>query len=172
ICRPGDRLLFTKTAGLEGTAIIASEYSQTLRRLPSSTLECAKSFSQRISVVKEALAIARLQGVHAMHDPTEGGVITGLWELAEASNLGIEVWSDKIRIAPETIQICSILRLNPLKLMSSGSLLVAVKPSEPGHVKRKLRELKVPVSEVGVLTPRAVERTVLSNGRRTKLRTV
>ncbi len=170
--RPGDRILFTKTAGLEGTAIIASEYSQKLRRLPSSTLECAKSFSQRISVVKEALAIARLQGVHAMHDPTEGGVITGLWELAEASNLGIEVWSDKIRIAPETIQICSILRLNPLKLMSSGSLLVAVKPSETGQVKRKLRELKVPVSEVGVLTPRAVERNLLSNGRKTKLRPV
>ncbi len=170
--RPGDRILLTKTAGLEGTAIIASECSRRLGRLPSSTLEHAKSFSQDISVVREALAIARLQGVHAMHDPTEGGVITGLWELAEASNLGIEVWSDKIRIAPETTQICSILRLNPLKLMSSGSLLVAVKPSETGRVKRKLRELKVPVSEVGVLTRRAVERNLLSSGRKTRLRPV
>ena len=124
--RRGDLVLLTKTAGIEGTAILASDYSVKLRGLRPSTLERARTFSKQISVVKEALAIVGVKGVHAMHDPTEGGVLNGLWELAEASNLGIDAWADKAGVALETDQICSVLGLDPLKLMSSGSLLVAV----------------------------------------------
>jgi hydrogenase expression/formation protein HypE len=140
--------------------------------LQPSILEHARAFSQQISVVKEALAIAGAREVHAMHDPTEGGVLNGLWELAEASNLGIDAWADKMSVAPETERICSVLRLDPLKLMSSGSLLVAVQPSGASRIARKLRRMNVHVSEVGVLTGRAAGRYLFRNGRKLRLQAV
>ena len=170
--RRGDLILLTKTAGIEGTAILASDHSVKLVGLQSSTLERARAFSKQISVVKEALAIAGARGVHAMHDPTEGGVLNGLWELSEASGLGIDAWADKMSIARETEQVCSPLGLDPLKLMSSGSLLVAVQPSEAGRVAARLRRMDVPVSEVGVLTARGSGRNLFRNGRKLRLRAV
>ncbi len=170
--RNGDRVLFTKTAGLEGTAILASDFSGRLRRLPPKSLKKAKSFSRQLSVAKEALAIAKFRGVHAIHDPTEGGVLNGLWELAEASRLGIEVRADRIRVASETQGICSVVGLDPLKLMSSGSILVAVDPSEAHAVKHRLSQTGVRVSDVGVLTPRASGRYLLRDGKRTRLEAV
>ena len=170
--RLGDKILLTKTAGLEGTAILASDHSSRLRHLSHSTIDRARKFSEQISIVNEALAVAGLQGVHSMHDPTEGGVLNGLWELAEASNLGINVWADKVRIAPETLEICSVLHLDPLKLMSSGSLLVAVQPSAAYRVTRKLRRMNVNVSEVGSLAPKSSGRYLFKNGRKILLRAV
>ncbi len=170
--RSGDRVLFTKMAGLEGTAILASDYSSRLRGVRPKSMKKAKSFSREMSVVKEALKIAKSQGVHAIHDPTEGGVLNGLWELAEASQLGIEVRADQIKVASETQEICSVLGLDPLKLMSSGSLLVAVAPSAVETVKRNLSQMGVRVSDVGVLTPRSSGRNVLRGGNRTRLEAV
>src|SRR5438309_1639403 len=107
--RPGDRVLLTKTAGLEGTAILARDRSTLLRKkgVPEALLKLAKAYQDQIRVVEEALLTAKLKGVHALHDPTEGGVLNGSWEMAEASNLGIEVWADKIPVAPATPVICS-----------------------------------------------------------------
>jgi len=85
--RAGDSILLTKTSGIEGTAILASDYEERLHLQPS-RLGQAKRLSKRISVVKEALAIAKIPGVHAMHDPTDGGVLNGLCEIAESSRLG------------------------------------------------------------------------------------
>jgi len=73
--REGDKVLLTKTAGLEGTAILATDYGNKLKDLEPKTLDRARKFSEQISVVKEALTAARVKGVHAMHDPTEGGVL-------------------------------------------------------------------------------------------------
>ncbi len=170
--RSGDRVLLTKMAGLEGTAILASDYSNTLRGIHPKSMKRAKSFSLEMSVVKEALEIAKFRGVHAMHDPTEGGVLNGLWELSEASGLGIEVAADRIKVASETREICSVLGLDPLKLMSSGCILVAVDSSTVGTVKRKLSQMRVMVSDVGVLTPGSSGRYVLRGGKRTRLEAV
>lgn len=147
----GDRILLTKTAGLEGTAILASDHANRLRGLRPGILARARRFSGQISVVREALAAVKVSGVHAMHDPTEGGVLNGLWELSEASSLGIRVESDGIPVAMETETICKSLGLNPLKLMSSGSLVVAVDPSRVQAVAKVLRNTGVRVSEVGTL---------------------
>src|SRR5260370_16432815 len=124
--RVGDWILMTKTAGIEGTAILASEYSERLKRIKRAMVRKAQSLAKQISIVDEAMSISKIPGVHALHDPTEGGVLNGLWELAEASGLGMEVWPDPIPLPAETSSICSELRLDPLKLMSSGCLLVAV----------------------------------------------
>src|SRR2546428_1199558 len=141
--RVGDWILMTKTAGIEGTAILASEYSRRLKRIEQAMVRRAQSFAKQISIVEEAMSISKIAGVHALHDPTEGGVLNGLWELAEASGMGIEVWADRIPLTAETSRICSELRLDPLKLMSSGCLLVAVAPHGGG------RGMKTPRSHRG-----------------------
>jgi hydrogenase maturation factor len=168
----GDLVLLTRTAGLEGTSIIASDYAERLKKLPTKTLKRARSFSSQMSVVNEALGVARVRGVHAMHDPTEGGVLNGLWELAEASGLGIEAWADKVPIAPETMQICTRLRLDPLRLMSSGSLLIALESSALGRAVRVLGKGRVRVSTVGRLVSRKRGRYVVRKGRRLELKAV
>lgn len=170
--REGDTILLTRTAGLEGTAILASDYPERLKKIPERTLEKARGFSNRISVVGEALRVARVAGVHALHDPTEGGVLNGLWELATASRLGIEAWADRIPVAPETRVVCSRLRLDPLKLMSSGSLLIAVQPSAVNRVARVLGKSRVLVSGVGRLVSRERGRYVVRGGRRLRLKAV
>ena len=170
--REGDKVLLTKTAGLEGTAILATDYGNKLKDLEPKTLDRARKFSEQISVVKEALTAARVKGVHAMHDPTEGGVLNGLWELAKASNLGIEVDADRIPVASETGRVCRVLGLDPLRLMSSGSLLVAADPAKAETVARALKRIPVRVSEVGRLMSASKGRYVARGPRRLKLEAV
>jgi len=167
--RVGDWILMTKTAGIEGTAILASEYSERLKRIKPAMVRKAQSLAKEISIVDEAMSISKIAGVHALHDPTEGGVLNGLWELAEASGLGIEVWADRIPLAAETSRICSELRLDPLKLMSSGCLLVAVAPHSVERVMKELRNHRVRVSEVGRVRPRAKGRFLLKGGKKLDL---
>jgi hydrogenase expression/formation protein HypE len=167
--RIGDRILMTKTAGIEGTAILASEYLGRLKRIKRETIRKAQSFAKHINIVEEAMSISKMTGVHALHDPTEGGVLNGLWELAEASGLGIEVWADRIPLAKETSKICSELRLDPLKLMSSGCLLAAVAPDSVGRAMKALRNRGVMVSEVGEVRPKAKGRFLLKGDKKLEL---
>lgn len=122
--RVGDDVLVTKWIGIEGTSIIAKEKEETLRKRFSETfIEEAKRFDQFLSVVPEA-AIAVESGVSAMHDVTEGGIYGALWELAEASGVGLEIDLKAIPIRQETVEICECFRLNPYQLISSGCMLM------------------------------------------------
>ena len=167
--RVGDWVLMTKTAGIEGTSILASEYSGRLKKVERKTILKAQSFAKQISIVAEAMSISKITGVHALHDPTEGGVLNGLWELAQASGLGIEVWADRIPLATETSRICSELRLDPLKLMSSGCLLATVAGNSVGRVMKALRNQGVKVSEIGRVRPRAKGRFLLKGDKKLDL---
>jgi hydrogenase maturation factor len=165
--RIGDRILITKTAGLEGTAILASDYAKHLQSVGEDVLKKARSLSKQISIVKEALSISRVHGVHALHDPTEGGVLNGFWELAEASGHGIEIVEDNIPVAEETRKLCSKLKLDPLRLMSSGCLIVSAAPSSIPTVSSILNKLRVRFSDVGRLLPQSKGRWIISgNGRK------
>jgi len=104
-----------------------------------------------------------------LHDPTEGGVLNGLWEMAEASGLGIEVWADRIPVAMETLEICSELHLDPLKLMSSGCLLVAVASNSVRRVMKTLRDQSVMVSDVGRVRPSSKGRFLSKGGTKMEL---
>src|SRR2546427_338465 len=128
--------------------------------------------SSQISVVKEALTIAKVPGVRLIHDPTEGGILNASWELGEASHLGVEVWADKIPVAKETLMICSRLRLDPLKLMSSGCLLTVVDPRHVDRVVKALRKLRVGASLIGTITPIAEGRHYSINGEKSDLQPV
>jgi hydrogenase maturation factor len=126
--RPGEALLLTKAAGLEGTAILADERARQLRRAGSAALvraACRLRQDPGVSVVAEARTAAR-HGASAMHDPTEGGVRAALHELAYASGVALRVEVDQIPVRPETIQICRRFDLDPLGLIGSGALLVTI----------------------------------------------
>lgn len=126
----GDDVVVTKWIGIEGTSIIAKEKEEELLvRFARPFVEEAKNFDQFLSVVPEA-AIAVKSGVSAMHDVTEGGIYGALWELAEASGVGLEIDLKAIPIRQETVEICECFRLNPYQLISSGCMLMT---SPDGH---------------------------------------
>lgn len=149
--RPGDELVMTKWAGLEGTSIIAAEKREVLeKRLPKQLIDTARDFREYISVVPEA-AVAVKAGVSAMHDVTEGGIFGALWEMGEASGVGMTVDLHKIPIRQETIEVCEIFDVNPYMLISSGSMLMGA--SNGNLLVEKLAEEGIPAAVIG----RAVE---------------
>ena len=120
----GDDVVVTKWIGIEGTSIIAKEKEEKLlQRFARPFVEEAKNFDRFLSVVPEA-AIAVKSGVSAMHDVTEGGIYGALWELAEASGIGLEIDLKAIPVRQETVEICECFRLNPYQLISSGCMLM------------------------------------------------
>ncbi len=147
--REGLEVIVAKYVGAEGTAIIASDFANLLREkgVDEKTLETAREFFNHISVVKEALAIADI--VEAMHDPTEGGLLGALYEVAFATNTVIELWVDKVPVHDITRRVCSLLGIEPLKLISSGALLAFVKSNIVDEVLARLRKIGVPAAHVG-----------------------
>ena len=170
----GDTLLMTKTAGIEGTAVLAADHSRLLKRkgVDDRTISRALRFSNMISIVREAVIASKTKGVTAMHDPTEGGVLNGLWELAEASGRGIIVESDKIPVAPETRTISDALKLDPLKLLGSGSLVIAVAAPRKDAVLERLNENRIRATEIGRLTRNNKGRLVNHGGIQRRLTAV
>ncbi len=125
--RPSDAVMLTGGIPIEATAIIAREKETELKgRFEPAFIRRSQDylFDPGISVVKAAALAARTGEVHAMHDPTEGGLATGLWELAEASNCGLEVVREAIPILPEGHALCEAFGLDPLASIASGSLLL------------------------------------------------
>lgn len=121
---PGQDLVMTKWAGIEATVILAKEKEEELRgRYSMEFLEEAQQMISHISIVKEA-EIAKKSGASAMHDITEGGIFGALWEMASASNVGVEVELMKIPMRQETIEISEFFDLNPYQILSGGSLLI------------------------------------------------
>ena len=122
--RPGQDLVMTKWAGLEGTSILAKEREDLLRaELPAEIVERAKAFDRYLSVIPEARTAMEI-GVSAMHDVTEGGIFGALWEMASASGTGLAVDLNRIPIRQETIEVCEVFDINPYMLISSGSMLI------------------------------------------------
>jgi len=156
--RPGDVVLLTRGVALEGTAILAREKAGELAgHLEAALLERARNllFRPGISVVADALAACAAAPVHGMHDPTEGGLIGGLYELAVAAAAGLAVDSRRILVLPETAAICSLLDLDPLRLIASGALLIAVAPEDERRVVEALVARGTPVAAIARVMPAA-----------------
>lgn len=123
--KPGQDILVTKWIGIEGTSILAKEKEEQLqKRLPQQLIDTAKQFDSYLSVLPES-RIAVEFGVSAMHDVTEGGIYGALWEVAEASKIGLEIDLKKVPVKQETIEICEFFGINPYELISSGCMLMA-----------------------------------------------
>jgi hydrogenase maturation factor len=131
--QPGDDILLTKGIAVEATSLIARERGDMLlsRGYSPQYIAKAKKYLKQpgISVIKEALTASRVGGIHAMHDPTEGGLATGLHELARCSGVGLTVWPEKINIFSECKDLCSEFGLDPMGVIASGALLIAADPS-------------------------------------------
>lgn len=153
--RPGDHLILTKGIAIEGTALLARDAADHLRRrgVAEATLERARALLDRpgISVVREALLACDTAPVHAMHDPTEGGLATALHELAAASGLAAEVQAEAVTVLPETAEVCRALSLDPLGLLASGSLLIAIAEEDCERVRGALSEAEIPAACLGNL---------------------
>ena len=122
--KPGDTIVMSKYAGLEGTAIIADLAADKLKeKYPQTMVGIAADLKKQMSILPEA-ATAIKSGVKAMHDLSRGGVFAGLWELAEQSGVGLEADVRSIPIKQETVEICNFFDINPYELISGGSLLM------------------------------------------------
>jgi hydrogenase expression/formation protein HypE len=158
--KPMDKLILTKSAGIEGTAILASDREKQLKKaVEASVLEKARSFFDHISVVKEAVTAINTGGVNAMHDPTEGGIFGGIQEVADASNLGVKIFEEKIPIQPETIKICQFFKIDPLQLISSGALLISARPEFADKILESLRRNRIHASVIGEFNENPAVRT-------------
>ena len=163
--RIGDHIILTKGTGIEGTAILASDRrAELLKVFDEIFVKNAENFFEKISVVKDALTAFRIGGVSAMHDPTEGGVAGGLHELADAANVGFQVYEKKILVPEETHKICAHFGVDPLQLISSGSLLIVAEEEKTGEIISSLSKNGVQASIIGEVTEAALGRKLVTKG--------
>ncbi len=160
--KSGDKLILTKSAGIEGTAILATDRQEQLSKVfPPELLQCAQGFYNQISVVKDALTAYRAGGVHAMHDPTEGGILNGIHEIADAAGLGVRIYEDKITVEPETAKICRFYEIDPLQLISSGALLIAADSEETENIVEQLCQEHIYADVIGEFTSNPNKRLLI-----------
>lgn len=151
--KAGDHIIVTKGAAIEGTAILASELAKKLQsKIKAETLESAKQFIRMTSVVEDALTAMESGEVHAMHDATEGGIASGLQEIAWASNVGLVAYEEKIPISKETEAICKALGIDPLKTISSGALIISADPKSAEKIVTSLEKRGIKSSIIGKAT--------------------
>ena len=150
---PGDRILLTGGAGVEATGILATDFREACRDagVDEATLHSAEGFLDDVSVIDDARA---LRGVAtALHDPTEGGVLTGLVEMATASGLAIETSRESIPVRPETAACCAALDVDPLATFGSGALLAAVPEAAVGDALAALDDADIDGGVIGTAVP-------------------
>ena len=149
-CKEGDKIFMTKSAGLEGASILSGLVEGL------SPFE----FEGMISVVEEAVASFSTGLVHGMHDPTEGGVLGGVYEMSLASNLGFTLYEERVPVAERTREICDAVGIDPLKLISSGALLISVGRKDEKKFEEEMESKGFELSVIGEFTrgPRVLRR--------------
>lgn len=148
--KPGQEIVMTKWTGLEGTTIIAKNRQEELKtKYSTEFIDGAIDFIKSISVVPEA-KIGKSMGVSSMHDVTEGGVFGALWEIAEASKVGINIELKKIPLKQETVEICEFYDLNPYLLISSGCMLMST--DRGNELVDALMKAGIPAAIIGRVT--------------------
>jgi hydrogenase maturation factor len=174
MAKPGNKLIMTKTAGIETTFIFARSFPETVKReVGTSGFEEAISFIRKMQVYDDAIAATSIgihsKGVTAMHDVAEGGVLGAIYELAEASSSGVMVYGDRIPVASVTEKICNIFSLNPLTTLGEGSMLVCCQPSRERRVLESLRRAGVQATTIGKIVSKGEGRFILRERSEEKL---
>ena len=153
----GDAVLLTKGLAIETVSILARERADEIRRLHGARFlaRCRRYLTDPgLSVLKEAQVAMAVGGVHAMHDPTEGGLSSALYEMAEAAGVGLKIDAGAIRILPEAAQLCADFGLNPLGAIASGSLLICADRARETRMVTRLRRERIPVARIGTVVAR------------------
>jgi hydrogenase maturation factor len=150
--RVGDDIILTKGIAIEGTALIAREKESELKKrgYSSSFIQKCKNYlySPGISVVKDALIASKYE-VHSMHDPTEGGLFTGLWEIAKASGKGMLIYKSEIKVFPESKKLCDEFNLDVFKTLASGCLILTVNPKDTEKLLDDYEENRIDAWQIG-----------------------
>lgn len=145
----GDDIIVTKALGLEGTYILINDYEERVKNvLTKEEIEFGKSLINKISVLEEG-KIGGEFGVNSMHDITEGGLLGGLFEVAMASNTGFKIFRDKIPMFDITKKVCKEFKIDPLRVISSGSMLITTKNGE--ELIKKLNRKGIDASIIGII---------------------
>lgn len=148
----GDALIMTKYVALEGTGILAYDKEEDLKKvLSEDEIDLAKKMLDDISVIPEGVLAGEF-GVSAMHDITEGGVLGAVWEMCEASQLGCTVNQDVLPMEPVTTKICDFFSIDPLKLISSGCMLITVGAEHVNALMSKFTEANIAATVIGEMT--------------------
>ncbi len=161
---PGDAILMTKTAGIEGTSILAG-LKHVRSSLPLGICQSGERLIDQISVIPEASVAFQTGMVHSMHDVTEGGVLAGVLEMGMASKLGFEIHSESIPVEASTRAICRSVSVRPLRLIGSGALLIACSPSDSKGLQRVVRDHGIRCSLIGKFLAEERERRIVTEGR-------
>ena len=154
----GDSIVITKGIAIEGAALLAREQGAALKAagVSQATLDAAAAFLTKpgISVVEEARIACTVATIHSLHDPTEGGLVTALREVASASGMGLAAEETSIPVLPECNEICQALGLNPLGLLASGCLIITLPAGEVPKLLLALEQADITGWEIGqVLAP-------------------
>ena len=150
--QPGDTILLTKSIAIEAASILAEEFKTQLQDLiPGTILQQARSFlyDPGLSVLPEARIASEYNGVHAMHDPTEGGLSGALWELSYAGSVRLIIEKKLVPLSNEANLICSAMNINPWEAIASGSLLISVSPEDAEVLQKQIRSSGIEVAEIG-----------------------
>lgn len=163
--REGDDIILTKGIAIEGTAALALEHAALLeaKGVEPEVIKRAGRYlySPGISIVQDARVARHAAAVHAMHDPTEGGLSTGLWEIAHASGLGLEIDLSHVPVFDETRVLCDHLGIHPLGLLASGALVLTAPRSSRGEILWAFKEAGIPARVIGrMVEPEKGFRTV------------
>ncbi len=148
--RPGDEVLLTKGPAIETAGLLAAlREEELLASHPAALVESAKRLCFQMSVVEDALTAKAAGGVTAMHDATEGGVVGGLYDIAAASGVGMEV-EESLFVYPEEVRmVCEAFGLDPAAAIAEGSLLVTARPGSSGRIVSRLKRKGIASSVVG-----------------------
>jgi hydrogenase expression/formation protein HypE len=164
----GDAVLLTKGVPLEGAAIMARERGEeAIRRgVPADLVARARGFLRDpgISVVAESRVACAAARIHAMHDPTEGGLATACWELAQAAGVGLRIDRERVPVLPEGRRLCEVFGLDPFGTIASGSLLMTVAPAEADTVTSACRAAGVDCAAIGRVTAASDGVALVSGG--------
>lgn len=150
--KPGDVLILTKGIPIEATALLAKEFPQNLSHLLSEAeISQAQNFLKDpgISVSRDAEIAVNAGEVHAMHDPTEGGLATALWELAYASQNTLVIEPSRVYIPPISQKVCSVFGLDPMGTLASGALVIAASSSSGQTIVNALQENGISATIIG-----------------------
>ena len=165
---PGMDVIVTGYVGLEGTAILANEKRAELEtRFSKAFIDKSAAYIDHISTAMEA-ASAIGAGVAAIHDASQGGIFGALWDMAEASGIGLDIDLKKLPIRQDTIEISEFFDINPYKLLSGGSLIIAA--TDGSRVVRELEKTGQNAVIVGATTD-SNDRVLISGEERRFLET-
>ena len=158
----------TKYVATEGTGIIAYDHEKTLikKGVEVDVIEKAKRMIYDTTVYPEGKILLEKfnEHIHAMHDPTEGGIFTALNEIADASNTGLKIYQDNIPVKEETIIICEAFNISPYLLLSSGVLLVIVDRNFAEEIRKHIEREGIKATIIGEVTEEPNKRLLIKNG--------